>query len=138
MSSTTLQLWLVPSEPESATAVRQRLRTLLEPELPPWADDAVLVASEVVANAVTHGEGPVRVHAYRSAGMLRVEVSDVGAALPERREAPTDAETGRGLLIVDALSAHWGVVEADPKPGKTVWFEMGTSTTSVAGLSSTG
>ncbi|KGN42551.1 ATP-binding protein [Knoellia aerolata] len=123
----TTQLWFLPSEPGSAGLLRQLLRALLEPSPPQWAEDAVLVASEVVTNAVLHGEGPVMVRARRSPGLLRVEITDVGAALPHPTFTAEDAEDGRGLLIVEALAARWGVDAAHPEPGKTVWFEMGTA-----------
>lgn len=42
--------------------------------------------------------------------------------MPAPRDAPADAEGGRGLALVDALAAAWGTL---PRPeGKTVWFEV--------------
>ncbi len=59
---------------------------------------------------------------------LRIEVTDtLGERLPSVPGAvkppPGDAESGRGLLIVEALADRWGV-EAGPVPRKTVWAEI--------------
>jgi anti-sigma regulatory factor (Ser/Thr protein kinase) len=90
------------------------------------ADDAALLVSELVTNAVRHG-GPeltVRVHVEPTA--LGVAVQDHGTAAPSPRTGPPDASspTGRGLLLVDSVSSEWGVTPSDPPPGKTVWFRL--------------
>ncbi|MEU1019758.1 ATP-binding protein [Streptomyces sp. NPDC005898] len=83
-----------------------------------------LIAAELTANAVQHGHVPGRDFHLRlteSAGTLRVEVSDTrGERLPELR-AP-GGESGRGLLLVEALADRWGV--ALRHPGKTVWARV--------------
>jgi anti-sigma regulatory factor (Ser/Thr protein kinase) len=95
---------------------------------PPGVDDdmlatALLLVSELVTNAVRHGEPPVwlRIDGTRR---LHVGVSDEGADLP-MMERPGDvgAESGRGLLLVDALASDWGC-DQEPGHGKTVWFEL--------------
>ena len=84
---------------------------------------ALLLVSELVTNALRHGAPPLslRIDGTRR---LYVGVSDEGAALP-RLGLRDDvwAETGRGLLLVDALAADWGC-EEKPRRGKTVWFEL--------------
>ncbi|MEU2738478.1 ATP-binding protein, partial [Streptomyces sp. NPDC007095] len=74
---------------------------------------------------LTHGAVPGRdalLRLVRADGRLRIEVTDTRG---ERHPAPTaavdDAETGRGLLIVDTLAETWGVTPRTGAPGKTVW-----------------
>lgn len=89
-------------------------------------DDAILVVSEMVTNALLHAEPPVSVNLAQLDGHLRIEVRD-GAHRPVLAEAPAsdDSMTGRGLAVVDALAVRWGV---DPEPeGKLVWAELGES-----------
>jgi hypothetical protein len=62
-------------------------------------------------------------------GELRLEVSDTRG---ERRPtvvppADTDAESGRGLLIVTTLADEWGVTDRRHGPGKTVWASLKTA-----------
>ncbi len=87
-------------------------------------DDAILVVSEMVTNALLHAEPPVTVNIVQLEEHLRIEVRD-GAHRPLLVEAPAndDSMTGRGLAVVDALAVRWGV---DPEPqGKMVWAELG-------------
>jgi anti-sigma regulatory factor (Ser/Thr protein kinase) len=89
---------------------------------PECLDAAVLMTSEVVTNALRHGQGDVRLAVGADHALVRVEVGDDAPTRPVPRSADTDAESGRGLLIVDALASDWGVLQA--APGKTVWFEV--------------
>jgi anti-sigma regulatory factor (Ser/Thr protein kinase) len=92
-------------------------------------DTVVLLTSEVVTNAVLHGQGSLRLGADAHRQFVRVEVMDGSSATPRSREAGADDESGRGMSIVDALAAEWGVTPADP--GKTVWFEVAEPGTAV-------
>jgi anti-sigma regulatory factor (Ser/Thr protein kinase) len=80
----------------------------------PAVDDLVVVVSETVANAVTHtasglAGGRVTVVLTAGDGVYRLEVSDDGAAGGRPHvKAEAEAETGRGMRIVEALSARWG------------------------------
>lgn len=99
-------------------------RTLIALGCRPVIDDAELLVSEVVTNAVLHGGvnyAPVTV--TRLSGAVRVEVIDPGHVFPAE-PAAVDLTTpgGLGLGIVDSLSARWGV--APGESGKTVWFEL--------------
>lgn len=86
-------------------------------------DDARLVVTELVTNASLHGEPPVMVRVRRNAGRVRVEVEDAGQSLPLIPAHSTDAMTGRGLSLVAAIGAAWGV-EAAPVGGKVVWVDL--------------
>ncbi len=87
-------------------------------------DDAVLLVSEVVTNAVLHGGSPIVVTVECDGRALQVRVRDGSPVLPTPRETgSTDDENGRGLRLIDLISAEWGV---DPAPeGKNVWFRVG-------------
>lgn len=88
-------------------------------------DVAELLGSEVLTNAVRHGapNGAVSLSVTASDGALRVTVTDGGATLPVVREPAADAVGGRGLQLVEALAAAWGVQPHLPT-GKSVWFEL--------------
>lgn len=92
---------------------------------PSRCDDAVLVLSELVTNALRHGRGAVAVAAALSGrDRLYVEVSDAGDRLPVKLAPDPMRVGGVGLQIVDRLSLDWGVT---PFPGgKTVWARLPT------------
>lgn len=86
--------------------------------------DALLVASELVTNAVRHGGRLVRLDLELQPETLRIAVSDGSSVLPRPREADDhDREMGRGLLILGELSSSWGV-ENGPDGGKQVWAAL--------------
>ncbi|MEU9265889.1 PAS domain S-box protein [Streptomyces sp. NPDC048251] len=102
-------------------------RAFLHKALTSWncterADDALLLLSETLTNAVRHSEGPIALHLHRTATDLTVEVSDPSPQLPQPRMAVEEAESGRGLILVRALAAGWGVRPTDE--GKTTWFTL--------------
>jgi serine/threonine-protein kinase RsbW len=77
-------------------------------------EDAELVLSELVTNALQHGtaeDDDLEVSWALTAGRLRLSVLDGGRAEGElvAREAPSDALSGRGLAIVDCLCEQWSV-----------------------------
>jgi anti-sigma regulatory factor (Ser/Thr protein kinase) len=84
---------------------------------------AQLLTTEVVTNAVVHGAGAVAFRALCTEHLLRVEVGDTGAGVPKPvKPDSVRRRGGRGLLILAALAADWGVDARDG--GKTVWFEL--------------
>jgi CheY-like chemotaxis protein/anti-sigma regulatory factor (Ser/Thr protein kinase) len=85
-------------------------------------DDAALVVTELVTNAITHGGSAFRLQLSRTAGAFRIEVVDDGEGTPEPQPQDTEAEGGRGIMLVDAMSSSWGV-ENVPR-GKLVWAEI--------------
>ena len=81
----------------------------------------VLGVSEVVTNAVVHARTEITVTVRHLPQTIRVEVHDLDPRVPRTRNVPVDAESGRGLSLVEALGLRWGV---QPQvPGKTVWIE---------------
>ena len=95
---------LAPREARIAIA-----RFLSKAQLSQLTDDAQLLASELVTNAVRHASGPIDVRAYVRDGFLRLEVGDSSLdCAPQQRPAAADDEGGRGMEIVDKMSARWG------------------------------
>lgn len=114
------------SAPTSARAGRRAVTEVLTSwGLPPYAvDDAVLVVSELVTNAVLHAreqEFLALEITYRP-GCVRVSLADGSAVRPLARLATAGDEGGRGMPIVDALSDRWGI--EDHHGGKRIWFEL--------------
>ncbi|WP_329440839.1 PAS domain S-box protein [Streptomyces sp. NBC_01426] len=85
-------------------------------------DTACLLASELLSNAVNHSCGPVRLRLRHAGRELSVEVCDGSPVLPQARFASPDAESGRGLLLVDSLAESWGTLPT--AEGKAVWFSL--------------
>lgn len=86
-------------------------------------DDALLVASELAANAVTHAGSPLRIKLSLNPATLRIDVLDKGEGTPEPQPASFTEEHGRGLHLVAALTTAWGL-EVVPGEGKLVWAEL--------------
>jgi anti-sigma regulatory factor (Ser/Thr protein kinase) len=86
------------------------------------ADDAAVVVSELVANAVVHARSDAVVGITRAPGGIRLAVADRGSELPARADLDTGALRGRGLAMIAAMAQRWGhqVVEG----GKVVWAEL--------------
>ncbi|UOG84305.1 ATP-binding protein [Streptomyces sp. CB09030] len=85
------------------------------------------VVAELAANAATHGRLPgrrFRLTLLVVGDTLRIEVTDTrGDRMPAPQVPDAAGESGRGLLLVEALADRWGVVEG-PFPHKTVWAEL--------------
>lgn len=109
----------VPFDPSSAGIVRDELRAWLTRKGTDerTVEDARLIASELVGNALRHAspveQGVVLVGWWAQDGRLALEVSDGGAeTLPQQRVAGPNAIGGRGLQIVSALTEQWWVDSA--------------------------
>jgi GAF domain-containing protein/anti-sigma regulatory factor (Ser/Thr protein kinase) len=90
-------------------------------------DDVELIVTELVTNAVLHGEQPITLRLHEVAGGARVEVEDSSRSMPVVPRSSTDAMTGRGLALVATLADSWGV-EPVAGDGKVVWAEVGPGT----------
>ena len=114
-----------PSVPESAGCARDLMVTALRVwRLEALLNEATLVATELVANAVQHGSGRYLVFSVErpSLSRVRIRVTDQSRVQPVL-QSPSEEETrGRGLLLVAALAAEWDTdVHAS---GKTVWADL--------------
>ena len=90
---------------------------------PSTAETALLLASELVTNAVVHTRSAdVEVRATCNGDTLRVAVDDDDAAAPSVAGQAGCGPTGTGLSLVDALAARWGWEPTSG--GKRVWFEV--------------
>ncbi|WP_310729253.1 SpoIIE family protein phosphatase [Streptomyces sp. N2A] len=86
-------------------------------------DVALLVVSELVTNAIAHTQGEVRLDLTLAADRLRIAVNDASPRAPVKpASVDWEATGGRGLLLVEAMSASWGSVPLSG--GKQVWSEI--------------
>lgn len=120
----------VPWVPASVGEVRRTIVADLEQRhvSPAVIDEAEIVASELVSNAIRHArplaDGNLRVHWKVKTGVVEVEVTDGGSETSPRPAPRTIwASSGRGLRIVRSLAHEWGVSE--DRNGSTVWASLG-------------
>ncbi|WP_181806844.1 ATP-binding protein [Streptomyces shenzhenensis] len=116
----------LPSRPESAATARRLVQVVVLRQWrlsPKTTEDAVLLVSELVGNAVRHtGARVFGLRMRRRPGWIRVEVRDPSRGLPCLMPVQETDISGRGLFLVDKLADRWGV-DLLPR-GKTTWFEM--------------
>lgn len=116
----------LPSRPESAATARRLTQVVVLRQwglTPKMTEDAVLLVSELVGNAVRHtGARIFGLRMRRRRGWIRIEVRDPSRGLPCLMPVQEMDISGRGLFLVDKLSDRWGV-DLLPR-GKTTWFEM--------------
>jgi len=118
----------LPSTVNSPQLARAFLRSALQTwKLDGFGDVTELLASELVANVVTHVGAPMTLRVCRGQTTMRVEIDDPSPDAPVLRHPDSADEHGRGVLLVDELANDWGV-ETHPDHGKTVWFEIDVST----------
>jgi hypothetical protein len=111
------------SDPGAARTARGFVRdTLLTWDVVDADDVAELLTDELVSNVVCHVGSSMEVRARRGPSSIRIEVDDTSREPPIRRDPDAFDEHGRGVMLVETLSADWGFdVHAD---GKTIWFEL--------------
>ncbi len=123
--------------PTAVPCARLHTRQVLwEWQLNALADAAELIVSELVTNAVQASAGltgsrrsgrwvpgvpPVRLWLFSDRRRVLIQVWDGNDKLPAPQHAEPDAETGRGLLLVESLSAEWGSYPPERSSGKVVW-----------------
>ncbi|MEU9128461.1 SpoIIE family protein phosphatase [Kitasatospora sp. NPDC048540] len=114
------------ADPEGLTETR----TMLRQALAAWGaaglgPDIELAAGELLTNALVHTDGGAILTVElltRPARRIRLEIQDRSSELPHRRAPGETATSGRGLMLVEALAASWGV---EPRgTGKSVWCEF--------------
>ena len=110
--------------PAAAGEARSQVRAAIRDwGLPVDPDVAVLLASELVTNAITHETGgsiTLGIRCFRE--WLRVDVHDTSRSFPVVTVAAGDAETGRGLMLVATLATEWGFYRTPA--GKAVYFTL--------------
>jgi anti-sigma regulatory factor (Ser/Thr protein kinase) len=113
----------LPAEPQSVALARQFVRDVLcEPAWSDLTEVVTLLTSELVTNAIRHAHSPCTVQLKATTGNVRVEVLDDSPSPPVPRQVPPEAESGRGIELVDTLAGRWGM---QPRPhGKAVWFDV--------------
>lgn len=119
-----VQLELAPDLTAASQARRQTRQALGRWRLADLTDPVLLAVSELVGNAVRHGRPPVDLLLRRTGRSVRLEVHDEASAPEQPLPAPDpDAESGRGLLIVDAVATGSGISQV-PGDGKIAWADF--------------
>jgi anti-sigma regulatory factor (Ser/Thr protein kinase) len=110
--------------PAAAAEARSQVRAAIRAwDVPVDLSVAVLLTSELVTNAIRHEAGETVLLVMTCAGgELCVDVHDTSCSVPVPVEAPADAETGRGLMLVASLSTDWGCYQTPA--GKAVYFTL--------------
>ena len=106
----------------SPAAARAAIREAMAGENDERVDVAVLLVSELLANAVLYAGTDICLRLDVGGDVMRVEVEDSGAEMPDPMTADVTAETGRGWLLVEKLTDRCGWNRLPD--GKVVWFEL--------------
>ncbi|MFI1176498.1 ATP-binding protein [Streptomyces melanogenes] len=110
----------------------RHVRSIVRTHLDFWAmselvDAAELAVTELLANVVRHvPDRYCELSIHRRPHGVRIEVSDRFPQLPLPLNASEEDESGRGLVLLDAVVDKWGVSPGPARDGKTVWFECAT------------
>jgi anti-sigma regulatory factor (Ser/Thr protein kinase) len=117
-----MRLQPTPRAPEAARAcVTAACRGRLSQEA---TDAAQLLVSELVTNCVLHAHSVITLEVSCDEKHIAVAVADEGDGVPEVRDNVSEEDThGRGLRLVEALAAEWGI-QTHEDGGKTVWFRL--------------
>ena len=112
-----------PRQIQVAPAARQFVRQAAAGH--PAADDAVLLAAELIANSVVHAldATTVTITVTVSEAFIRVDVGDDGAlGIPHMRPGDPEAEDGRGFRLINQIAQRWGFTR-EPA-GSCCWAEI--------------
>lgn len=118
------ELLLEADDPAGVRAARRATTRVVSgwAARPGVVDDACLVVSELVSNALRHGRSDAVLRLRYEDGRLRVEVLDEDTRLPVLVVPDSESLSGRGLALVAALATLWGAERS--ASGKTVWAEF--------------
>jgi serine/threonine-protein kinase RsbW len=119
-----VRLALPPDVPAVRVARQTTRVTLAAWQLSPLEDDAVLLVSELVTNAVRHARdtGGIGLELASTGTCLRVEVQDGDPSWREPDDQADPGESGFGFLVVDSVADRWGLRRIGA--GKAVWAEL--------------
>jgi anti-sigma regulatory factor (Ser/Thr protein kinase) len=111
-------------KPAAAAEARGQVRAALRDwKVPVDLDIAVVLTSDLVTNAIIHGDGETLTLAIRcSRGRLRIDVYDKSRSLPTNSDGPADSRAASGLVLVAALSTDWGSFRTPA--GKAMYFTL--------------
>ena len=116
----------LPAAAASVPLARRHVAAVVEQlDLGDFADTAALVVSELVTNAVRHAGTELQLTVVADGDVVRIEVEDGSATLPQSRISGLYDAGGRGLPLVEALADRWG--SESTSTGKLVWAELDTS-----------
>lgn len=110
-------------EAESVPAARHFATAALSGAPSDTIEVVELLVSEIASNCIRHTDSAFELTIARDTDEIRVEATDLGYGTPTRRSPAVTDLSGRGLQIVDMLSASWGYEPHAPS-GKTVWFTI--------------
>ena len=114
-----------PNAAASVAAARRYVLDAIGDQTEPVAEATAIVVSELATNCVRHAGTAFTIEVETTPARLRVEVTDTGGGVPTVQSPAASELTGRGLLLVRALSDDWGVTAAtDENSGKSVWFTL--------------
>jgi anti-sigma regulatory factor (Ser/Thr protein kinase) len=116
-----------PAIPQSVHAARRFAIDTLSDAPSSTLEAVELMVSELATNCIRHERTSFHITILGSSQEIRVEVTDSGTGTPRMRSPGPDEPSGRGLQIVEMLSASWGVQVERPS-GKTVWFTVPPAT----------
>lgn len=114
----------LPFTSQAPATAREQLRLFAGDLSDATVDDAAVMVSELVTNAVVHGRPEITLELWLTADRLTVAVGDLGEGMPASAVPRLRQGSGRGLIIVDALATRWGVSWPLKRGGKDVWFEL--------------
>lgn len=115
----------LPRRPDSARAARTMAKdACLGHVTTVVLEDVALVVSELVTNAIMHGDGDIRLRVQVDTDCIVVGVHDAGANRPLVHGIGTGTESGRGISLVAAVCQDWGVRALDDG-SKEVWCVLG-------------
>ena len=120
MTETVLTLDRTTDAPREARGRVRELRHVIGPDR---VDDATLLVSELMTNAVKYGpeDEAIKLIITTDGARTRFTVHDLGfGPLPEMRDLDDPAPGGHGLRLVDAVADRWGVERGSTR----VWFEI--------------
>jgi anti-sigma regulatory factor (Ser/Thr protein kinase) len=112
-----------PHEPQSVPAARRFAINALRGASAETLEAVELMVSELATNCIRHTDSGFDLTITRDGPEIRVEAHDHAGGTPRMRSPKPTDPSGRGLKIIDMLSAGWGV-DAGAHSGKTVWFTI--------------